>query len=202
MTTPIEFFFDPICPWTWITSRWVREVAPKRDLDVTWRSYSLFVKNGDDIPEQYREGAKVGLKALRVVEAARAKEGDEPIGDLYLQLGARIHHDDDRMLAGLADAVTAAGLDPTLVAAFDDESWDEAIVASTSRARQMVGDDVGVPIIVAPGRQPFFGPVMTPMATGDAALALWDALALLGTVDAAYEIKRTRTAGPAVGTRP
>jgi 2-hydroxychromene-2-carboxylate isomerase len=200
--TPIEFYFDPVCPWTWITSRWVREVAPHRDLDVTWRSYSLLVKNGDAIPEQYRDGVKVGLKALRVVEAARAKEGDEPIGDLYLQLGARIHHDGDQMLSGIADAVTSAGLDPTLVAAFEDESWDEAVIASTTKGRELVGEDVGVPIIVAPGRTPFFGPVMTPMATGEQALALWDALALLGTVDVAYEIKRSRSVGPEVGPRP
>jgi 2-hydroxychromene-2-carboxylate isomerase len=202
MSTPIDFYFDPVCPWTWITSRWIRDVAPQRDLDITWKSYSLLMKNGDAIPEQYRDGVRVGLKALRVVEAARAKEGGEPIGDLYLQLGALIHHDGDATLAGLAGAVTAAGLDPTLVAAFEDESWDAVIEASTNEGRQLVGEDVGVPIIVAPDHQPFFGPVLSPAPTGDAALALWDAVMLLGTVPGAYEIKRSREVGPEVGARP
>jgi len=202
--TAIDFYFDPACPWTWITSRWLSEVAPRRDLDVTWRTFSLMVRNRDRVASgEWAAIAASQFRSLRVIEAARSAHGDGAVGPLYTQLGARVHHDGDVMLAGLAEAIEAAGLPPDLVSAADDESWDAAIVASTEAGWKLVGDDVGIPIIVVAGNaSTFFGPVMSPAPTGDAAVALWDAYSALGRFDGVFEIKRSRSVGPQFAARP
>lgn len=201
----VEFYFDPSCPWTWMTSRWVCEVASTRGIEVTWQTYSLKVKNADNpnLPEIYRELQAAQWPALRIIQAARAHHGNDAVGRLYTQLGALIHHDGDRHLAGLAAAVEAAGLPAEILAEGDNPAWDESITASTDAARALVGDDVGIPIAVFEGaRATYFGPVMSPAPTGQDALDLWDALQTLSRLDGVYEIKRSRNVGPQFGPRP
>lgn len=202
--TAVDFYFDPACPWTWITSRWISEVAPQRDLEITWRTFSLKVRNRDQVvPEPYASRAVALYRGLRVIEAARAAMGDDVVGALYTELGARIHHDGDTVLAGLAEAIAAAGLPGELIAATDDESWDEAIVKSTEAGWKLVGNDVGIPIIAVDGNATtFFGPVMSPAPTGAQAVALWDAYVVLGRFDGVFEIKRSRAVGPQFAARP
>jgi protein-disulfide isomerase-like protein with CxxC motif len=201
--TSVDFWFDPACPWTWITSRWMVEVAPARDLDVTWRTFSLLHLNGDSIPEQFAGPLKAQWKGLRVIEAARAEFGNEAVAALYTAFGAHIHHDGDQLLTALAAAVSEAGVDASVLAHVDNESWDDGIRMSTDDGIALVGKGVGIPIIRPEGaRSVMFGPVMTPAPTGADAVKVWDAYALLCQVEGVYEIKRTREIGPEMGPRP
>jgi 2-hydroxychromene-2-carboxylate isomerase len=198
--TEVEFWFDPACPWTWITSRWITEVAPVRHLNVVWRTFSLLHHNRDNatMPDQYRAPLETQWRALRVIEAARAGYGNDAVAALYTAYGEHIHLRGDRMLDGLTEAVESAGVDPTVMAHADDDSWDHGIRMSTEEGSALVGSDVGIPIIqVAGARSVFFGPVMSPAPTGEDAVKVWDAFALLSEVQGVYEIKRTRTVGPA-----
>ena len=204
-TTQVQFFFDPACPWTWMTSRWLSEVAEHRDVEVRWRPFSLQVKNEEHgLPEQYAAMAAATHRALRVMEAVRRGEGDAAIGPYYTELGRRIHHDGDSPLTDLAGALAACGLDAAYVDAADDESWDEVIRASMAEALGAAGDDVGSPILMLSSDPPtaFFGPIVSPPPTGQAALDLWDSLSAMGSQPAFYELKRSRTQGPQLGPRP
>jgi hypothetical protein len=202
----VDFFFDPMCPWTWMTSRWITEVAPNRDLDITWRVFSLKYEaelRGKPFTEPHAQRAIAQWRGLRVIEAVRKAEGDAPIGRLYTVLGAFIHHDGDLMLERLEEALTTAGLDAGYVAAGDDESYDEVITGSTDLALEMVGTDVGVPIIGFSGTgTALFGPAVSPPPTGRDALRLWDAYAELLTIPGFWETKRTRKGGNQLPPRP
>jgi len=206
--TEVDFYFDASCPWTWIVSRWVTEVAPARELHIRWRTFSLWHRNewsGRTLSEEHCERLLAQYRGFRVIEAARAEFGDDAVGALYTAFGARIHHDGDRLLAGLPDAVAASGLPASLLAAADDASWDAVIDDSTRDATALVGDDVGIPIIAlegGSGHTTFFGPVLSPAPTGDAALRFWDIFVALGEFEGLYEIKRSRRTGPIFGPRP
>lgn len=199
----LTFWFDPGCPWTWITSRWIVEVAPRRDLRVTWRSFSLAVANAP-LPEEWRTRAEAWHGSLRVVEAVRSGYGDEAVGRLYTELGARIHHDGDVELKGLADALEAVGVDPGYARRAGDDALDEPILASMDEARRAAGDDVGAPLLRLgpPGRPAHMGPVLSPAPTGDAALRLFDGFAAVVAVDGFFELKRGRDVAPQFGPRP
>lgn len=200
--TRVDFFFDPVCPWCWITSRWLVDVSERRDLDINWRTFSLRIKNrGVEMDEKYVKGHERGLLALRVVEAARAAHGDSAVLPLYTEMGRRYHHDKDRD-ASLADIVRAAGFDPSLADAADDESWDAVIESSMKEALELVGDDAGVPIISFDGKAGFFGPVLSPAPTGEDAAQLFDSLHTMATLDGFWELKRTRTNPPMFAERP
>ena len=205
--TRLDFFFDPGCPWCWITSGWLRDVAPHRDLDARWRPFSLHEKNilrADSPPEvsdERRARGEAGHRALRIAEAVRAADGESAVDALYLELGRRIHHDGDKM-PDLADVVAAAGLDPARAAAADDPAWDGVLSASMDEALDAVGFDVGVPLLVFEDGRGFFGPVVSPKPTGDAALELFDAVRTLATHPGLSELKRGRDTGPDVGERP
>jgi 2-hydroxychromene-2-carboxylate isomerase len=201
--TAIDFYFDPACPWTWITAQWVREVAPERDLEITWKTYSLLVKNGEGMPDQYRKPIEAQWCGLRVIEQARIDHGNDAVGALYQAFGTAIHYDGNTTLEGLAELVAAAGVDAAVMKAADDESLDAGIKASTAAGVEVVGADVGVPIIVVDQHpNAYFGPVMSPAPTGHDALLLWDALVALSSIDGVYEIKRSRSVGPTFGPRP
>ena len=208
MSTPVEFWFDPACPWTWITSRWVVDVAPQRDLDITWRTFSLWRSNawaGNEIPEQYRPRLESFFSGLRVIEAARATVGERAVGELYTEIGARIHHDGVDDLSSLPEVLDKLGLPASLAAAAADASYDATIEESTREGIALVGPEVGVPIIAVrdgSARVSFFGPVLSPAPTGAAAARLWDSFVGLGAFDGLYEIKRTRATGPQFGPRP
>lgn len=181
----LNFFFDPGCPWTWRTSRWVLEVAPRRDVEVRWRAYSLDIKNGT--PPSTAQGA------LRIVEAVWADQGDEPIGRLYTELGTRFHVEGDSSLGALAGALEAAGLDAGYLSAAGEAHWDAEIRWSMDEAIAVVGGDVGVPILVLDGAIGLCGPVMDPAPAGAAAVELWDHVVALARAPGFYELKRSRT---------
>lgn len=198
----IDFFFDPLCPWCWITSRWITEVSEHRNLDLTWRSFSLAIKNDPEDTKDYGPVREWGLRGLRIIEAARRDLGQGAVARLYSEMGAR-KHNDGVDLPDHGDVLATLGMDPSLLHAADDERWDEVIRASMDSALELAGDDVGVPTIVYEGRTAFFGPVISPAPTGEAALRLWDGLATLATTtEGFFELKRTREVGPIFGERP
>ena len=205
--TDVEFYVDPSCPWAWVTSRWVVEVAPQRDLNVIWRSYCLEIRDdygvAPTVPESHREVAiaahAVSHRMLRVMEAARARHGEEPVGRLYDEWGERFFvpsppHDDSILGACLE----ACGLEPDLVDAADDEKWDEPIVESMEVAYAFGGPRTQTPTIVVRSDPPhgFKGPVMAPAPTGPAAVALWDASQVLSAEPGFFEITRPRANPP------
>jgi Mycothiol-dependent nitroreductase Rv2466c len=202
----VDFFFDPMCPWTWMTSRWINQVAPVRDLDITWRVFSLKYKAelaGRPTPEAHAQRATAQWRGLRVIEAVRKAEGDAPIGRLYTVIGTFNHYDRDFMLDRLDEAVTTSGLDVSYAAAADDESYDDVIMRSTDSGLEMVGNDVGVPIIGFSGTgTALFGPIVSPPPTGSDALRLWDVFSELLTIPGFCETKRTRSGGPQLPPRP
>jgi 2-hydroxychromene-2-carboxylate isomerase len=198
----VEFFFDPGCPWTWNTSRWLTEVADARGFDIQWRALSLALLNADsEIPEQYREMMGYTLAALRVTEALRAAGRNADAGRWYTELGRRSFHDKQSWSqALLSEAADAAGVADVLGAA-SDTSWDQAVASSLAEAMDRAGPDVGSPVLVVNGNGAF-GPIVSPPPTGDDAVALWDALAGAVAVPGFFELKRGRSGPPEVGARP
>ncbi len=198
--TTLEFFFDPGCPWTWLTSRWAVEVAARRDVPIRWRAYSLALKNENvETHEAVSADDPHHPGPLRVVEAVWAQHGDEPIGRLYTEMGNRFHLQSDNSHDAVTAAVEAAGLDPALAAAAEEERWDAEIRASMADAIVHVGKEVGVPILVLRDGDRvagISGPIMSPAPTGDEALVVWDAVSTLVFVPGFYEVKRSRTARP------
>ena len=205
MTTKIRFWVDPICPWCWVTAMWVREVAAERDLEISWQPISLFIKN-DPSPESSSYGAvRWTYELLRVMEAVRVGEGEAAVESLYVEYGRRIHHDGERIWDP-AIALEAVGLDPAYASAATDEQWDAPLRERMNAGLELVGNDVGTPIIAFvtdDGRDvAAFGPVITKVPETKDALALWDAFATVTALDEFWEIKRTRTRRPEFGPRP
>jgi 2-hydroxychromene-2-carboxylate isomerase len=207
--TEVDFFFDPSCPWTWVTSRWLATVAPERDLAVTWRTWSLAIKNeGQEFPahlpaelrERILAGRAFSQGALRVLEAARQSGGDDAVGRLYTELGRRAHGPDGGYPEGLiAEAVAAAGLASDLVGAADEERWDRSIRDNMAEVGRAIGDDVGVPIVATRRDGALLamaGPIMSDVPPLPRALALWDAVATVVGEPSVFELKRHRTGGP------
>ncbi|MEJ5915248.1 mycothiol-dependent nitroreductase Rv2466c family protein [Pseudokineococcus sp. 1T1Z-3] len=192
-----EFWFDPICPWAWMTSRWMGEVEQVRDVDVTWRVMSLAVLNeGADLPEKYRELMTKGWAPVRVVTAAAVEHGAEHVKPLYDAIGTRVHpggRTDYREV--LAEALEEVGLPAGLLDAADTDSYDEALRRSHSDGIDRVGQDVGTPVIAVAGTA-FFGPVVTPAPKGEAAGRLWDGVLAVASTPGFYELKRSRDKGP------
>lgn len=200
--TTADFWFDPLCPWAWITSRWMLEVEQVRPVRTRWHVMSLAVLNeGRDLPEQYRSFLDEAWGPVRVCIAAAAQHGDDVLGPLYTALGTRFHHQGlPRDRATIEDALEEAGLPRELAAAADGDAYDEALRASHKEGITLVGEDVGTPVIAVPGADgeqiAFFGPVVTPVPRGEAAGRLWDGTLLVAGTPGFYEIKRTRTVGP------
>ena len=189
-----------------MTARWVvDEVAEARDLKITWQPISLLFKNEPPEDSPYYEAVVTTHKMLRVMESVRAAEGDEPIFKLYWEFGSRIHHDEDRDF-DIAEALTSIGLDPTHAAAAEDEEWDKQIRTRMDAGLDLVGTDVGTPIIAwdrSDGQNiGLFGPVITRAPKGEDALKLWDAMMMMGDIDGFWELKKTRTERPEFGDRP
>ncbi|XVX19009.1 DsbA family protein [Actinomycetota bacterium] len=195
--TPVDFWFDPLCPWAWMTSRWMGEVEQHRPVDVTWHVLSLSVLNeGRDLPESYRDLMDRGWGPARVVTAALAEHGQEVVKPLYDALGTRIHPGGNSDFPEvIREALAEVGLPAELATAADTDAGDEAMRASTQRALDLVGDDVGVPVISVNGRA-FFGPVVSPAPKGEDALRLWDGCLLVSGYNGFFELKRSRDVDP------
>jgi 2-hydroxychromene-2-carboxylate isomerase len=190
----ITFFFDPACPFTWRTSRWVRDVAARRGEPITWRFLSLAVLNeGKDVPEQFREPLVWGRRAHRVLAAADQRHGQDAVDRLYSALGRRVHYENaDKDTGTLATAIAEAGLPAELIEAADDPSLDAAVRASHDEAQARVGTETGSPVVAIDDGPAFFGPVVVPVPEGDEADRLFEALRLLATVPQFSELKRAR----------
>jgi 2-hydroxychromene-2-carboxylate isomerase len=207
----VEFFFDPICPWAWITSRFTIEVAEQRGMTVDWRFICLRIVNaekdyGKDFPEGYVNAHGGGMRMLRVAAAAREHGGNEAVAALYTAFGEQLHtgrrgreiREGDYSVIG--EAIELAGLPPALLAAADDEAYDAVLREETDVALARTGKDVGTPIITyAPGtarEASFFGPVINRIPRGDEALAIWDAVETLARSPGFAELKRTNRERP------
>jgi hypothetical protein len=189
-----------------VTARWVVEhVAPRRNLHLVWQPISLLFKNKPDPAGQYYASSFSSHRMLRVMEAIRAELGDRAVDAWYWQCATRIHHDRDRDF-DLAEALAHIGYDRRFAEAADDEAWDAHIETRMGDGVELVGADVGTPIIAfeCPDgtRRGIFGPVITRVPSVEQSLAVWDAMETLTVMDGFWELKRTRTEGPSMGDRP
>jgi 2-hydroxychromene-2-carboxylate isomerase len=204
----VDFYWDPICPWCWITSRWMIDVGRQKQIQVNWKLFSLKKINADrtEIPEHFKMMHEMGLRALRVAAAVNKEYGNEGLARLYTVMGTCYHHDNKDIDTPevLDEILRICGYPVRLAGAVDEEIWDEMIAAHMDRAIAKVGDDVGVPLIVLDGGEGpgFFGPVCSPAPTGKAAVELWDAIIVAGRTPGFYELKRTREVDPLFGERP
>jgi predicted DsbA family dithiol-disulfide isomerase len=189
-----DFWFDPLCPFAWITSRWVLEVEQVRDVRARWHVMSLALLNQDrDISEDYREMLRPAWGPVRVLVAAAERHGEEVLLPLYTAMGNRIHLEKQPIgREMLTAAIEEVGLEPDLVEAMDDPAYDAAMARSHHDGMERVGDDVGTPTIAVNGAA-FFGPVLTRIPRGELAGELWDATVVLAAYPHFFELKRTRT---------
>lgn len=199
--TTVDFYLDPSCPFAWVTSRWIKEVAKVRDIDVRWKFISLGVVNeGRGLPADYRKIIDMSWGAMRVMAAAEQRAGAEVLDDLYTEIGER-YHDQGRVdtlenrYEAVKEAVKELGLDADLMDAWDDEAFDARLRESTKEAQDLVGDDVGTPIVALNGVG-FFGPVITRVPKGEEAGKIFDAAVTLGNYPHFFELKRSRTESP------
>ncbi len=196
-TTAVEFWFDPSCPWAWMTSRWVDEVARHRDLDITWRVMSLAVLNEDKADDpNFAAFLPRALRFTRLVAAVEAEHGAEHVKPLYDALGARIHLRDQKDADVVIPEVLAElGLPAELAETSRTGRYDEPMRASHFDGIERVGQDVGTPGIAVDGVA-FIGPVISPAPKGEEAVKLWDGVVAVAAYPGFFEIKRSRTVGP------
>ncbi|MDA0564913.1 DsbA family protein [Streptomonospora sp. S1-112] len=196
-TVPVDFWFDPVCPWAWMASRWLLEVEKVRPITPRWHVMSLSVLNeGRDLPDDYRALLDDAWGPVRVAIAAEERHGSEVLGPLYTALGTRLHNrkeprSDDTVRAALREA----GLPEDLAEAARTDAFDEALRRSHHDGMDRVGYEVGTPVISVEGVS-FFGPVVSPAPKGEAAARLWDGVRLVAGTDGFFELKRSRTREP------
>ena len=193
----VDFWFDPLCPWCWITSRWILEAAQVRSIDVHFHLMSLVVLNeGKDISDSHRELLADGMGPVRVLAAAADRHGDAVLGRLYAAMGTERHNRGNTDASMIPAALAAAGLDADLAAAADSTEFDAAIRTSHHAGMDKVGDDVGTPTIHV-NDVAFFGPVLSRIPRGEEAGRVWDGVVALAGYPHFFELKRTRTEDPA-----
>lgn len=193
----VEFWFDPSCPWAWMTSRFVDEVSAHRDLDVTWHIMSLAVLNEDkEVSDEYKAFFPRALRYTRLVAAAKELHGQQIVKPLYDALGTRIHpggsQDPDTVIPA---ALAEVGLPEEFAAYSESDDYDEQMRASHFEGISRVGQDVGTPVIAIDGVA-FFGPVISPTPRGQQALTLWDGVVAAASFEGFFELKRSRTVDP------
>ncbi|MEV4078312.1 DsbA family protein [Nonomuraea fuscirosea] len=198
---PVDLWFDPSCPFAWVTSRWLLEVEKVRPIQPRWRQMSLYFLNEEkDVPADYLERAAKAMGSVRVIAAAAAKHGEHVIGQLYTGLGTRLHDqglskEPERLREVIEGALDDAGLERSLAEAMHSEEYDATIRASHDEGIGLVGQEVGTPVIRV-GDNAFFGPVITRILRGDDAGKLWDGVLAVTQFDDFFELKRTRTRRP------
>ncbi|HET7398586.1 MAG TPA: DsbA family protein [Intrasporangium sp.] len=194
----VEMWFDPMCPWAWMTSRWLMEVEKIRNIEVTWSVMSLAVLNEHktDLDAAYRALMDDAWGPVRVITAATEQHGPSVIKPLYDAMGTRIHlrkmHNFDQVVA---EALEETGLPAALAKEAHHKKFDPALHRSHRRGISLVGTEVGTPIIAVNGVA-FFGPVVSPAPKGEDAARLWDGCVLVAGTPGFFELKRTRTVGP------
>src|SRR4051812_1815819 len=196
----VTYHFDPACPWTWRTSRWLVDVAARHDVPIRWRAFDL--SGGaplDQVPEQYRSAMAMSRRFLRAVEAAHAAGDDGVVAAAYTAYGTALHDEHRTPDEQLVDGAFADHGGAAYLPALDDETGDAGVAAARAAAIVLAGDDAGSPVLVLTtdaGERGFFGPVLAPTPTGDDADRLWDAVVGAATVPAFFELKSRRTAQP------
>lgn len=197
----VDFWFDPACPFAWATSRWIREVEQVRDIQVNWRLISLGVVNEHrDLDPDYRRHMDGVWGAIRVIAAASRQIDNTTLGDLYTAVGTRFHDekrgkDEAERQASVKEALESLGLDTDLMSAWDSTEFDPLLRESTKAAQDLVGSDVGTPVVALNGVG-FFGPVITRVPRGELAGELFDASVTLANYPHFFELKRSRTESP------
>lgn len=192
-----DLWFDPTCPWAWMTSRWLMEVEGFRPIVVRWHVMSLAVLNeGRELSPQYMELMRTAWGPVRLIIAARERHGGEYVKRLYDALGTRFHpgQEKDRDKA-MRESLAEVGLPAELIEYAYTETYDGLLRESHAAGIGLVGEDVGTPVVAFNGTA-FFGPVITPAPKGEEAGKLWDGAVLLASYPGFYEIKRTRKQGP------
>ena len=197
MQTKVEFWFDPMCPWAFITSRWILEVAKVREIEITWNIFSLPHLNKDrEMPEKYKAIFANSWSCARIIKSVEKDFGKEKTLPLYTAISTRIHVLKEAVSKDLlSDSLKEVGLDSKYLAEMENSDWDKQIIESHERGIKLVGDDVGTPIIAINGIG-FFGPVISPAPKGEEAGKLWDGVVLSASYPGFFEIKRSRTVGP------
>jgi len=198
----VEMWFDPVCPWAWMTSRWLMEVERVRDIEVTWSVMSLSVLNeGRELSPDYRSMMDRSWGPVRVITAAAIDHGPKVIKPLLDAMGARIHLGGEKEYGRvIAPALEECCLPAELARFADSTEVDDEVRSGHQRAMDLVGDDVGTPVISV-GDVAFFGPVVTPAPSGDDAGRLWDGCLLVAGTPGFFELKRTRTLAPIFSIR-
>jgi hypothetical protein len=197
----VQFWFDPLCPWAWITSRWILEVEKVRPVQADWRIMSLAYLNliqheGEGLSEEYLERMSRAWGPVRVCAAAAQQSGPGILGPLYTAIGTRFHNQGRREdPQTIPEALAEVGLPVSLASAAESTEFDELIKESHNEAFDEVGLDVGTPVLRIRGRA-LFGPVITPAPKGEAAGRLWDGLTLVAEADGFFELKRSRDRKP------
>ncbi|HLN06880.1 MAG TPA: DsbA family protein [Acidimicrobiales bacterium] len=194
--TAVDFWFDPVCPWAWITSRWLLEVEKVRPVAPRWHIMSLAILNKEkDVSEDYRKAMARAWGPVRVCMAAAQERGDEILEPMYTAIGTRFHNQGRREPEVLGEALAEVGLPAELALAAESTEYDAAIAASHQAGIGLVGDDVGTPIIRVGGAA-IFGPVVSPIPRGEAAGLLFDGILLVIGTDGFFELKRSRDRKP------
>lgn len=194
----VDFYFDVACPWAWVTSRWILEVDSNREIDLTFKPMSLGALNeGRDLSDGYRETVNRTWPPMRVVACVEEHAGSDALRDLYTAIGTRVHTEGRGPATKeiIAEALAEVGLPESLLNAWDESQWDDALRRAQKHVSSLVGDDVGTPVITVNGVS-FFGPVLASIPRGEDAVRMFDGAVGMASYPDFYELKRSRNVSP------